>query len=74
MQDGASAWFTKLDASRVDWDWLASVVALPDPPATAPAAWTGVDATTPGRFAVGSAIGANPVDSSMLSPVSSIAR
>ena len=67
MQDGASAWFTKLETSFPAEDWaacvIAWVVALPEPPATAPAAWAGVwrvigigVVTRLGRVAVGSAI------------------
>ena len=61
MQDGASAWFTKLVTSFPAEVWVACVawvVAFPEPPATAPAACVGVavgtrGATSPGRVAVG---------------------
>ena len=45
MQDGASAWFTKLDWVRLP---AADVAASPDPPATAPAAATGAGCVAAG--------------------------
>jgi hypothetical protein len=53
IQDGASAWFTKLptrfsEAADADAD---EVVASPDPPAIAPAAWGGVAAVSAAVFA-----------------------
>lgn len=41
MQEGASAWFTKLP-TMLTLAVEAAVVASPDPPATAPAAFEGV--------------------------------